>query len=66
MKQKGSKSSILHFLILCVQGAIVGAGAIKPTSFDKAVTLIASIDCFAGGFLVARWMDIWRERQGNE
>lgn len=39
---------------------------ILPTSFDKAVTLIASIGCFAGGFLVARWMDIWRERQGNE
>lgn len=36
---------------------------ILPGSFDSPVTLLASLVCFAAGFVVARWMDLWRERQ---
>lgn len=37
---------------------------IFPSSFPDALTLIISLACFAGGFALARWMDLKQESEG--
>ncbi len=39
---------------------------IIPTSFDSPVSLVLSLLCFAGGFVLARWMDISRAKQEED
>lgn len=39
---------------------------IIPRSFDSPVSLVLSLLCFAGGFALARWMDIARAKQEED
>ncbi len=39
---------------------------ITPTSFSGTLEFILGVVCFAGGFLVSRWMDLYKAKQPQE